>query len=494
MRLRLVLPNDTYRQPFINTRCFLIVATLLSFTYVGLQLMALIPGSTPIFGLLLIFVILFGLIRSDILVIGFPLIVLQQTRPAGIETVAFRNWIKGSFLVPFSMIHVFSLVLIFMLAFSMYRRSEVYIDKQSFLLVSSIFASLAFSPLIDLYRILVDFWLFIVIPTYALYVYNVMNQSDRELLYAMLILLPVPLVWGQIFLFAIGGSLGINIVPYGVLSIYTVTTLLIVALELRSVSLTIRIIYLLTAGLSLLQLIISQTGSGTIILMAAAITVFLIVVRNTFHTGTGLQLAVPTGFLAVFGTYVVAVHFIDYGFPLEFLVKKFTSIFTFNLSEIEHSPAVRILELINILGTEWHNGIVHVLFGQGLGGYFVDMTIPFESVVDLSRADYSLTQLRTHQFFNAHNTPAFVLLKLGIYGILVIGFLILQMFRASLDEEGSAVVAPMVVLITLGSVLGFGIKNSIIIGIGLGLWSSGDHLSLKTENKSTTMEEPTSMG
>jgi O-antigen ligase len=145
-----------------------------------------------------------------------------------------------------------------------------------------------------------------------------------------------------------------------------------------------------------------------------------------------------------------------------------STIATLDLSEISPTISVRIIEMINIL----HNGVsnpVNLVFGNGIGSSFTDSYLSFDRYVTLGDGDYSDREIAAGRYYTPHNTPNYVLLKFGLFGLFALGYIMIRAYKILLNSSDIIKAPALSLMLMTGWVVGWQFKISILIGISLGL-------------------------
>jgi hypothetical protein len=400
------------------------------------------------------------------------LIFLQATYPSGsaIEQGAFYGNIYTGDLFPVSGVHIVVSVIAIATLIRFHRSKKLRISHLMLLLLIVFIFSFLTTNLSSIRQSLIDLALFMNV---ILWTFVILNYKDTSFAWVeeLLIIIPISVCWGSVILYLLDLIFRYNIsTMYLTFSIFIYSSLLHVALRGNYPIKTKMASGLSIAAylvISIHYLIVSKSGSGTILLLAIVCMLGLIISGRIIDQGMDKLLSIPLLLFIGFLIYIIG-SVSSLTFPLEGLVLRFTSILTFDLERMNRSAAVRILELMNITHDLFQNGILHLIFGNGYGGNFTDTNFPFNNYLELSRSDYSNSELSSHQFYRPHNSPAVLLLKHGLLGISVYLSILAISIKYYLSGNRIESTASIILLFTFGIVYGFGIKNSIIIGICFG--------------------------
>lgn len=411
--------------------------------------------------------------RIEPLHVVFPLILMQHSFT---KTLApSRNWIHGEFLFSVSMVHVVTLALLAATVVAILLAGRVRMDAFTLLILGVTIVATAVAEISIIRYFFIEFLILATVVVYSLYVQNVVSKSDANAAVYTVVFIPVGIACGSIVLFLVDSLFGTTLYNgYLVIQIFIIGILLGAVFEGKTAGrhtfwaiLLILVGYLVVFVVSLLD-----SGTGTTkLLIVVAVTLLALVKQVRRRQAQPAAIAVGVGLLLLASVYLYVYYTTSVRLPLEFLVSKFLSVFTFDLYMIHHSPLVRILELMNIFAGELEEGVLAVAFGQGFGSYFTDIYYPFDQYVTLGPSDYPVWQIRSHRFYNPHKIlGGYLLLKYGLAGVVLVGAIMLAGVRSYLATDGYRSLLGLGILLT-APLLGFGIKNSILLGVLIGLWA-----------------------
>lgn len=167
---------------------------------------------------------------------------------------------------------------------------------------------------------------------------------------------------------------------------------------------------------------------------------------------------------------------------IQFKIDQINSLFNDyeSISYMQHSSAIRLIEFKNIIG-QITSTPVHLLFGNGAGGYFTEDNLNFPYVTE---TDYSYDQATSGKYYKPHNNPNLVLLKNGFLGLLSILVLLLFSIYNGLKKSYLLLTIASIFTLDLALVYGFSVQNCMIVGLFGGLfWASNRYfLDENTKN------------
>lgn len=146
----------------------------------------------------------------------------------------------------------------------------------------------------------------------------------------------------------------------------------------------------------------------------------------------------------------------------EGLIKSFSDPMAIYL--ISESPRLRILEFYNIIFCIKSN-LLSLIFGRGIGGTFSDINlhIPF---LEGAYSDYAWSY---RSFSIVHETFNFVILKMGIIGVLYVAFLVFILLKNQQYVSYEFRVLKICAVICITLLLGVSMKMAMFIGIIIGI-------------------------
>jgi hypothetical protein len=445
---------------------------VLTTTYILFQGAAYVQAGRWFFIALLISTLLVGaLTRFDLLTIGVALVLLQQTYPFGTGAYDLRNWIGGD-LFGVSMVYFLVLALGVLFIYRVIQSRSLRTDSHTAVFTAVILIGILIADVTYVRQFAYDVVILGVIPLVSMYMQNVQNKRQRRNLASVLLIAPVALIWGDVVLVFISSLIGVQLYPrLTTIQLLLVAVLLGICFEREGIHKHVRYAYVVTTAVFLVRFVWSaaRINSGSIVLIGIALATAFGLSKRWRATGFDSRV-VATMAIGVAGSVVLL--FFNPSLVPTYIVYKIASLVVslveLDLQGMAHSPVVRIIELVNTVFYELRNGVVHLLFGMGPGGYFEDIYLPFETYVELGRADYSAAERQMEKFFNPHNTPGYALLKTGIVGLITIAVVASTAGREYFNRKGPAAVLALALFFTLGAVFGYGVKNQIIIGVTLG--------------------------
>lgn len=134
-------------------------------------------------------------------------------------------------------------------------------------------------------------------------------------------------------------------------------------------------------------------------------------------------------------------------------------------ADITASSEVRVLELVNILAWEREQGTL--LFGEGFGGWYTDKAVPYAAQY-IGGTAYPDEHIRAGTLYTPHDTPNFLLLKGGLFILVVLAVVIGRMTYQTLTIA-TASSSPVV------RAWGLGLAVMLPI-IALKSWSTATHI------------------
>lgn len=462
----------------------------ISVIYIITQILTASPHSNLTLSLLFLLLVLISVFQRtpDLLSILFPFLMAQHSFTKGYHPAP--NWISSSFILPVSLVQVITVLLMVVFIFRTLQDRELRLNNTQFLFLVLILTGISSSSGTSLTEFRTDFILMCTVVVYMFYVRNAQTKHEVDFAISLFFLVPLGLAVGNFFTLLMDLMLGTDIFnSYWVIHWYIFAVLIGMSFEELEFQLFVKNTYIMIATLHLFVFFFAlqdaRTGTGKLLIAIAVFTLgglkhYKIGSENKIWKYVGLTLA-PTSIV------VMLIYFhLTSSLPFEYLLGKFFSLFTFDLETIRHSPAIRILEVINIVPMLIERGVVHLLFGAGMGGHFSDVYYPFEQYLHLSPSDYSTKEIQSHNFYHPHTEfGGYLLLKYGLIGLLFFGALGSSLFRVCINSRGLKSVIALVALVQL-PLFGFAIKNSIVLGIALGLL-----LRLNTDENEST-DEPQS--
>lgn len=451
---------------------FGLLAVALTGVYVFLQLLAHVGGGKLAFILLLLAVVVIARVTEyDLVTIVVPLIVLQQTHPFGPGWNVGRNWISGN-LLTISLVYYVLAAIALTLAWHIYRTRELYVDQYTATFTLALLVSSFLSHIGDLRMYLYEIAVLGAIPLLSLYVQNVARLRARRRLRDLVLVAPVAIVVGDLLLRGASVIVGVQLYPRLTTIVLFIVAVILGAVAEADADVHVRIAYGVVAVLFLIQFLWTaiQMKSGSIVLLGLVLACLAGTGKLWRRSGYDRRIPVALGCVLLAGAAVVTlVPSIVPEYIVYKIVSMVWSLITLDLQGMAHSPAVRVIEVVNILVYEMSHGPSHAIFGMGPGGYFTDAFLPFERFVELGPSDYGKVQRQTSHFYSPHNTPGYVLLKLGLFGVLVTAALIVRSGKEYFRQTGSLAILSLALFLIAGAVIGYGVKNGIVAGTILGL-------------------------
>jgi hypothetical protein len=324
---------------------------------------------------------------------------------------------------------------------------------------------------LDWYQYIVDVAIFIYAIAFFFTGIIVPKAVSEKITSRLLFTLPQSIAWGSIFLVVVSRWWPPVATHYDTIFVYVIGSLLICGLSVPHgiMSSPFRRFNLLTL---LIYLFVKLPTMGSFMLLAIGMSLSIIILYWILGrlTRTGLRAA-----------SIAAVLILMIGFSLNYFkevnpvtrmkIEQVTTLFTSHGDPalMRHSTGVRVLEIMNIWAELQKNPIT-LAFGKGAGGYFTDHAFPFPY---LTESDYTLQQRIDHDFHNPHNNPGYIILKNGLAGTLIWSVMIaLIALSIILKGRGEPLKFSfgLLFIANLATVYGYGVKNSLLIGLLGGLY------------------------
>lgn len=310
----------------------------------------------------------------------------------------------------------------------------------------------------------------------------------EKFIFLLLFVLPHALAWGSIFKYIISQCW-----PSFTSSIDTVGIYIIVSLLLNMFILSNFIVYPLFKWFNMITLLIflfiDISTKGTFFLIATGISIIIIMFYWKGNlTRTSLKVISICILLILMVGFSLS-YYKEINPVTRMKIEQMTTLFTSRGDPdlMRHSTAVRSIEIINTW-TELQDNLLTLTFGKGAGGYFTDRNYPFPY---LNESDYSLQERKDHTFYGSHNSPGYILLKNGLLGIMI---WLLMIIIITLDiilkgrDNPLKFSLGLLFVINLAIVYGWGVKNSLLIGLFGGLYVSYTWKDNRINNKRETVE------
>ncbi len=220
--------------------------------------------------------------------------------------------------------------------------------------------------------------------------------------------------------------------------------------------------------------VISYASRGNILALFIGLVVLLYIIYT--QNRKVLARVKPNKIIIIFTILVLfSVGLMNYLRPgsLDYLLWKISSYTTFLEGQKITSAGTRWLELKNIVPYLWNNG--NILWGEGLGGWFSDIYYPYSESL-YGRHAYDDIWIERGTLYKPHGTPLFILLKMGVVGILIYyGLLIriiqrcIKVVRSSLVLDNRLIISTIAATLPLLYLKNFSSKMQIVMGILVGI-------------------------
>ncbi|WP_089747664.1 MULTISPECIES: hypothetical protein [unclassified Candidatus Frackibacter] len=438
-----------------------------SVLYVLLYIISLSQFSYEFFLVLFFSLIIYGLLKHKIVELFLPFMVLQLVFPSLNSKEKLFNWFTMN-VFGVSPIHILTIVIFLRFIFVTIKSKKIIVNNlMIFVIVLLIFqVSIGiFNIKIFFYRYLVDI---LMLFTTIVYYGYVLSQTEDNILkiYEQLTLFPYAIVWGGLFThYFFNAPLYITIAPYvaGVLILNSFMRTTYFGRKFKKFSIFTLFVYLINK-------IFNQIGSMMIIIIIMLL--IIIIIKKLLELISFKKIDFISLFMIILILFVgssLTYNLINEGnVVLKMKVEQITSIFKFNPYNMRHSTAVRFLEFMNTYADMLNNNKLLLLFGKGAGGYFSDTYYPFPY---FGQDDYSNTQIILRKFHTPHNSINYIFLKNGFLGLLFITVVIFKCFRGLLSNNSNDYYISLVLMLIISTIMGFGIKVSIVLGLFLGLFA-----------------------
>lgn len=231
--------------------------------------------------------------------------------------------------------------------------------------------------------------------------------------------------------------------------------------------------------------VVSYASRGNFILLAVGVVLLLVVAK----TDALQHISISKFFTAILIVAIflgVVVGFMQGTRPgsLDFIGWKLATLADIDYDRDLSSAAVRWLSFKNVVAHLSHNGTI--IWGEGLGGWFTDRYFPFAAGL-LGGSAFADEWILQGRLYKPHETVSFVLLKMGVGGILVYYGVMLLLFLNSirlfqhLDNETRLVKFVALALVAFMPFLfykNFISKIQVFMGVTFGVIASIESLYL----------------
>jgi len=421
------------------------------------------------------------------------IIILQAPFPAfrGSSSDLGYSWFTVN-LLGVSLVHWLAAVAGIVILFAIMMR-EIYLSRKNIQALLLLLGLFIFESLFGLfwklnwYRYFVDMGI-LIYGIMFFFIGIIAPKSVREkFTFQLLFILPYALAWGSIFISIIsrcwpflirsGGTVGIYIVVSLIINTFVLSSLTVHPL-FKWFNLITLLIYLFTG--------LSTKGSFSIIATGISLTIILLY-QGGHLTRTSLRVISMVVLLILIVGFSLS-YYKEINPVTRMKVEQMTTLFTSlgNPALMRHSTAVRAIEIINTWAELKKNPLT-LAFGKGAGGYFTDRTYPFPY---LTESDCSFQERKDRTFYSPHNSFGYILLKNGLLGS-IIWFLMIVLITLRIIFKGRDKPLKfglgLLFVINLDIVYGWGVKNSLLIGLLGGLYISYTWKS-ESINKKLTVE------
>lgn len=221
--------------------------------------------------------------------------------------------------------------------------------------------------------------------------------------------------------------------------------------------------------------VLTYASRGNMFLLAFGLLLLFFLMRKPRSKGIGIvqktkKIILPTVFLVI--ATLIIMHQLRPG-SLNYITWKLASTIEVGDRADISSANVRWLEAQNIVAYLWQNG--NILWGEGLGGYFIDSYKPY-AIYTIGKDAYQYDWIVNGTLYKPHGSQLFFLLKMGVVGSILYFTLLILFFirsckklRLDLPDYWRAILAACVAFLPLLIYKNFNSKLQISMGIVLAI-------------------------
>jgi hypothetical protein len=237
--------------------------------------------------------------------------------------------------------------------------------------------------------------------------------------------------------------------------------------------------------------VLNYASRGNILMTFVGIAVLIVLSRYSSQQQHSVFGALKSFLkVVVFAVIIIgfALWFMDSVRPgsLDYLEWKLNSFLDISYDRGLSSAATRWLEFKNIVPYLWHRG--NILWGEGLGGWFVDKYYPFAEWL-LGGSAYPDDWILAGRLYKPHGTQLVILLKMGIVGLVIYYGILMAIFingikilRRCHDPFFRIILLAVLSFLPLLLYKNFISKMQIFMGVAIGILAVIQSFNLRRQN------------